>query len=81
MSLNVTNSPWPKMAGYHLGDEDPQLVVAGTAGVLEQSLTHAGDDLPVASEVVDIACRDATAKVTFNVLDVLWLSAVDVAED
>jgi hypothetical protein len=42
---------------------------------------HAGDNLPVASEVINIALRNAAAQVAVDVLDVLRLGAVDVARE
>jgi 5-hydroxyisourate hydrolase-like protein (transthyretin family) len=55
------------------------MAVAGAVSLLEQGRTHAGNDLPIASEVVNIAFRDAAAQVAVNVLEVLRLGAVNVA--
>ena len=65
--------------GLHLGDGKLQLAVAGAVGLFEQGGADAGDDLPVAGEVINIALGDAAAQVAVNVLHVLRLGAVDVA--
>ena len=51
------------------------------AGRLEQRGAHAGEDLPVAVERVEVALRDAAAQVAVDVLQVLRLGAVDVARE
>ena len=67
--------------GLHLGDGKLQLAVAGAVGLLEQGGAHAGDDLPVAAERIDVALGDAAAQVAVDVLHVLRLGAVDVARE
>ena len=47
--------------------------------LLEQRGAHAGEDLPVALERIEVALRDAAAQVAVDVLQVLRLGAVDVA--
>ena len=62
-------------------DGDLELAVAGAIGLLEQRGAHAGDDLPVAFERVNVAVGDAAAQVCLNVLDVLRLGGVNVARE
>ena len=65
--------------GLHLGDGKLQLAVAGAVGLFEQGGADAGDDLPVAVEVINIALGNAAAQVAVDVLHVLRLGAVNVA--
>jgi len=65
--------------GLDVRRRDAELAVAAMGGFLEQCGTHAGDDIPVGVEGVEIALRDAAAQVGGEILDVLGLGAVDVA--
>ena len=67
--------------GLDLRDGELELAVAGAVGLLEQRGAHAGDDLPVAVERINVAVRDAAAQVAVDVLQVLRLGAVDVARE
>ena len=70
-----------KDGGLDVRHGHPELAVAGAIGLLEHRGADAGDDLPVAVEVVDVAIRDAAAQMGVNVLQVLRLGAVDVARE
>ena len=65
--------------GLDLRRRDAELAVAAMGRFLEESGAHAGDDIPVGMEGVEIALGDAAAQVGGEVLDVLGLGAVDVA--
>jgi len=65
--------------GLDVRDGDLELAVAGPVALLEERGAHAGEDLPVAIEVVNVSIRNAAAQMAVNVLQVLRLGAVDVA--
>ncbi len=67
--------------GFDFADGHSELGVAGTTCLLEQCGAHAGDDLPVAFERVNIAVRHAAAQVAVNILQILRLGAVNVARE
>jgi hypothetical protein len=69
----------PEDRGLDVGGGDLELGVAGATGLLEQRLPHAGEDLPVPLQRVEVAVGDAAAQVAVDVLDVLGLARVDVA--
>ena len=67
--------------GLHLSDGEIQRGVAGAGGFPEHGDAQAGHDLPVAAKRIQISLGDAAAQVAVDVLQILWLGAVDVARE
>src|SRR5258707_1041384 len=67
--------------GIHLVNREPQLTVAWAVELLEQGGAQTRHDLPVIAKRIDIGLRDAAAQMAVDVLQILRLSAVNVARE
>src|ERR1700730_5726744 len=67
--------------GVDVADRHLELDVAGPIGAFEERGAHTREDLPVASEVINVALRNATPQVAVNILNVLRFAAVNVARE
>ena len=67
--------------GLHLANREPQLTVAGAVELLERGGAQTRHGLPVIAKRIKVVLRDAAAQMAVDVLQILRLSAVDVARE
>ena len=69
--------------GPDVGYGHAQLAVARPVSRLEQGAADPGQDGPIGFQpdgIVDVALRNAATQMTVDVLQILWLRAVDIAQ-